>query len=125
MYVFRKKQESRDGSRASTSNNGRGRPLKDNRIPILGKHICRFSSACHKNNIAVRKVIQYNEKFSEDIKILTAFAEKHRKTISSCRLMIGLKVRLPIDNKTRWLFLFTMLLCFKKAYERGKHVSRW
>ena len=121
LYSFRKKQQARDRQGPSRID---GRPLRRNRISIHGKHICRLSCSCHKNNLAVRKAIQYNPEFSAELKELSSFAGQHRKTISTCRLMIGLKIRLQVNNKTRWMSAFTMMLTFKKAYERGERFKK-
>ena len=117
LYHFKKKQLERDG--LGPAKNRRGAALTSNRISVLGKFMIRYSCANHKNNLAVRKAFESNEDVAFDFTTMSKFVREQRKTISTCRLMIGLKVRLQINSKTRFLAGFIMCSVLKKAYERG------
>lgn len=79
----------------------------------------RYCCACHKANIAVRLAIKNNRALNKVISKLTKFAAKHKNTLSSVKLCVAKKVRLRINNETRWASVFLLLDCFHRAHTRN------
>ena len=86
--------------------------LGTNRLP-------RFSCACHKTNIAVRKAIKQSPTLARSLAALSKFASDVRKSIQSSHIFRLNKNRLRCESNTRWSSSFLMLLCFYKAYEKN------
>jgi hypothetical protein len=87
-------------------------------IEISTSILPRYSCACHKSNIAVRAAIKNHQELAKDLKRLSKFASKAKKSIYESIALNENKCRLRTESKTRWSASFLMLVSIKKAYER-------
>jgi hypothetical protein len=86
---------------------------------VNGHKIPRYSCACHKCNIAIRKAIKLCPGFAKDMSAL----KNYTKTIRKSNLKISIfkleKCRMRCENATRWSSAFLTVFSVYKAYKRG------
>ena len=76
----------------------------------------RYSCACHKANIAVRKAIKKCPSLCKNLAKLSRFAAKIRRSNILSKIFQLKKTRLRCECLTRWSSSVLMLLQFFKAY---------
>ena len=92
-------------------------PAKDFSIRLGTNEIPRFSCSSHKNNIAVRMAIKKSPSLSKMLVTLSRYAASVRVSILKSPNFIKKKVRLQVENKTRWSSSFLMLESFYRAHQ--------
>ena len=92
-------------------------PAKNFSISLGTNDIPRFSCSNHKINIAVRMAIKKSSSFTKMLISLSRFASSIRMSTIKSREFILKKVRLQIENTTRWSSSFLMLESFYRAYK--------
>ena len=91
-------------------------PIKESHMDVGSSRVPRFSCACHKSNLAVRKAIKSSEKFSKNLAWLAAFSVSNlRGFFHSSRQTQCFRC----ENCTRWSSSFIMLFHVHKAYRTG------
>ena len=109
--------ESENGDKNEYLNLQDASPLKDLCLCIGSDSVPRFSCACHKSNLAVRKAIKSSKTFTKNLAKLTKFAAKIRSSNLKSKIFEQNHTRLRCENCTRWSSSFLMLFQFYKAYK--------
>lgn len=82
-------------------------------------NLARYSCACHKNNKATRAAIKNDKGISSDLKSLSKFSGRAKKSIYQSIALNENNCRLITENKTRWSSSLLMLVSIKKAQSRN------
>ena len=88
-------------------------------LEIGSNRISRFSCACHKGNLAIRKAIKASPYFSELLMSLSKQATNIKKSIVLSGRHRNNKSKIHRQNYTRWSSSFMMLISYLKSYKRG------
>ena len=95
------------------------RPIVKLEIELGTNKLPRFSCACHKTNLAVRKAIKSSKAFVNALAALNNFASKSHQSHELSSIFHDLKSRLSSENLTRWSSSFLLLWSFYKAYKKN------
>jgi hypothetical protein len=100
-------------------------PLTGNQLILKldeadGVSLNRFSCACHKANIAVRKAIKSCKVMSNDLAKIRGYTASVRKSSNMTESFKIEKCRLRCENDTRWSSAFLTLCSVYKAYKRNE-----
>lgn len=101
-----------------------GEIITELNLRIATDDIPRMSCACHKANLAVRKIILACVSLSKCLSILTLQAATMRSSNNQSRIFEQKKSRLRCENDTRWSSSFLMLQSFQNAFHTSMH-GQW
>ena len=96
----------------------KGTLIRDLRIKISSNYLPRFSCACHKINIAVRKAIASHDKLCNILRELNIKNKVIRRSIKLSKIFRKKKSKLRLENLTRWSSAYLMLESVRKAIKR-------
>lgn len=83
------------------------------------KNITRFSCACHKINLAVRKAVLEHEEIRNLLNEMKNYVKSAKLSHNFSRILREHKTKLRCENLTRWGSSFLMILSFLKANKAG------
>ena len=93
----------------------KGSLIKDLRIKLSSNYLPRFSCACHKINIAVRKAISSHPSLCKILRDLNIKNKKIRRSLKLSKVFRKKKSKLRLENLTRWSSAYLMLESVRKA----------
>ena len=85
------------------------------RIKLSSNYLTRFSCACHKINIAVRKAISSHPSLCKILRDLNIKNKKIRRSLKLSKVFRKKKSKLRLENLTRWSSAYLMLESVRKA----------
>ena len=87
-------------------------------LVIGSTNIPRYSCACHKANLAIRKAIKQSSYFSDLLSTLSRHASTIKKSIVLSNRHNKNKCKIHRQQFTRWSSSFMMLFSYLKSYKR-------
>lgn len=95
----------------------RGFPIENLVINLGSDDLPRISCASHKLNLVLRGAFVQHKVICQHLKSLNRFIRRIRKSYKLSRIFKDLKVRLRLENKTRWGSAYISLITIKRAYK--------